>query len=141
LLLLRGAEGFGFFISTGEGKFTRERVNRKARPNPAEEANFSTFIRVLDAYLVPLLCGEQPLGGEVLPSAGSTGSFHSSLSPPLLAMMKLCILVGTTVGSYAFWALGDSLLGLSFGWSFALSGLGSLVGVVAGWKLARKLQE
>lgn len=53
---------------------------------------------------------------------------------------KLCIFVGTTVGSYAFWALGDSVLGLSFGWSFALSGLGSLLGVVAGWKLARKLE-
>lgn len=56
-------------------------------------------------------------------------------------MNKLCIFVGTTLGSYAFWALGDSLLGLSFGWSFVLSGLGSLLGVVAGWKLARKLQE
>jgi hypothetical protein len=56
-------------------------------------------------------------------------------------MMKLCILVGTTVGSYACWALGDSVLGLSFGWSFVLSGIGSIVGVVAGWKLARKLEE
>lgn len=56
-------------------------------------------------------------------------------------MNKLCIFVGTTVGGYAFWALGDSVLGLSFGWSFALSGLGSLLGVVAGWKLARKLAE
>jgi hypothetical protein len=54
---------------------------------------------------------------------------------------KLCILVGTTVGSYAFWALGDSVLGLGFGWSFVLSGVGSIVGVVAGWKLARKLEE
>lgn len=58
-----------------------------------------------------------------------------------MAVNKLCIFVGTTLGSYAFWALGDSVLGLGFGWSFALSGVGSLLGVVAGWKLARKLAE
>jgi uncharacterized membrane protein YfcA len=57
------------------------------------------------------------------------------------AVTKLCILVGTTVGSYAFWALGDNVLGLGFGWSFALSGVGSIVGVYAGWKLARKLEQ
>ena len=56
-------------------------------------------------------------------------------------MNKLCIFVGTTLGSYAGWALGDAVLGLDFGWSFVLSGLGSLLGVVAGWKLARKLAE
>ena len=55
-------------------------------------------------------------------------------------MMKLCILVGTTVGSYAFYAVGDAL-GFSFLWSFVLSGVGSVVGVWAGWKLARKLDE
>ncbi len=54
-------------------------------------------------------------------------------------LSKLCIFVGTTLGGYAFYAAGDAL-GLGFGWSFALSGLGSLVGVYAGWKLARRLQ-
>jgi hypothetical protein len=53
---------------------------------------------------------------------------------------KLCIFAGTTIGSYAFWALGDSVFGLSFLWSFVLSGVGSVVGVYAGWKLARKLE-
>jgi hypothetical protein len=52
---------------------------------------------------------------------------------------KLCIFVGTTIGSYAFWALGD-LLGCSFFVSFLLSGVGSVVGVWAGWKLAQRLQ-
>lgn len=51
-------------------------------------------------------------------------------------MMKLCIFAGTTVGSYAFWYLGE-VLGLGFGWSFLLSGVGSVVGVYAGWKVAR----
>lgn len=55
-------------------------------------------------------------------------------------MMKLCILVGTTVGSYAFYAVGDAL-GFSFLWSFVLSGVGSVAGVWAGWKLARRLEE
>ena len=57
-------------------------------------------------------------------------------------MMKLCIFAGMTVGSVV-----GSLLGGLFGWgmfdlgSFALSGLGSIVGVVIGWKIARKLGE
>lgn len=54
---------------------------------------------------------------------------------------KLCILVGTTAGSYAGWAFGDTVLDLGFGWAFVLSGVGSLVGVYAGWKLAQKLAE
>jgi uncharacterized membrane protein YfcA len=56
-------------------------------------------------------------------------------------MTKLCIFVGTTAGSYAFWALGDSVFGLSFLWSFVLSGIGSILGVYAGWKLAQKIAE
>jgi hypothetical protein len=55
-------------------------------------------------------------------------------------MMKLCIFVGTTVGSYAFWAAGDAL-GLGFGWCFLISGVGSILGVYGGWKLGRKLSE
>ncbi len=55
-------------------------------------------------------------------------------------MTKLCIFVGTTIGGYAFWWAGDAF-GLGFGWSFVLSGVGSVVGVYAGWKLARKLEE
>jgi hypothetical protein len=55
-------------------------------------------------------------------------------------MMKLCIFVGMTVGSIA-----GSMLGGALGWgmfdlgSFALSGVGSIVGVFVGWKVARKL--
>jgi hypothetical protein len=55
-------------------------------------------------------------------------------------MTKLCIFVGTTLGGYAGWAVGDGL-GLGFGWAFVLSSIGSIVGVYAGWKLARKLDE
>ncbi|MEI7551567.1 MAG: hypothetical protein WCL24_04500 [Verrucomicrobiota bacterium] len=52
-------------------------------------------------------------------------------------MNRLCILVGTTVGGYAGWALPD-YLGAGFGWCFVVSSLGSLVGVWAGWKFARR---
>ena len=55
-------------------------------------------------------------------------------------MTKLCIFVGTTLGGYAGWALGDNL-GLGFGWAFLFSSAGSLFGVYAGWKLARKLES
>lgn len=51
-------------------------------------------------------------------------------------MDKLCIFAGTTIGSYAFWYLGD-MLGFDFLWCFVLSGVGSLVGVYAGWKVAK----
>ena len=50
-------------------------------------------------------------------------------------MMKLCILVGTTVGGFVFGYAGD-VLGMSFMWSFILSGVGSVLGVYAGWKIA-----
>ena len=55
-------------------------------------------------------------------------------------MMKLCILVGTTVVSTAFWYLGE-LVGLEFFGCFLLSGVGSVVGVWGGWKVAKKLEE
>jgi hypothetical protein len=47
-------------------------------------------------------------------------------------MMKLCIFVGTTLGGYLGWWLGEYF---GFGAAFALSGLGSLAGVYAGWKV------
>lgn len=52
-------------------------------------------------------------------------------------MTKLCIFAGTTIGSYAFWYAGE-LLGLEFVGCFILSGVGSIVGVVAGWKFAQR---
>jgi len=51
-------------------------------------------------------------------------------------MDKLCIFAGTTVGSYAFWYLG-ALVGFGFVGCFMLSGVGSIVGVYAGWKVAQ----
>jgi len=51
---------------------------------------------------------------------------------------KLCIFVGTFVVSTLFWYLGE-LLGFDFFGSFMLSGLGSIIGVWAGWKVAQKL--
>jgi len=52
-------------------------------------------------------------------------------------MVKLCIFVGTTVGGLVFGYAGDAL-GFSFLWSFILSGIGSVVGVYAGWKIAQR---
>jgi len=57
-------------------------------------------------------------------------------------MTKLCIFVGTML-----FGIGGSLLAGAFGMdtfslgSFLLSGLGSVIGVYAGWKLARKLES
>ncbi len=53
-------------------------------------------------------------------------------------MMKLCIFAGTTIVGYAAWYLGE-LLHFEFFGCFLLSGVGSIVGVWAGWKLARRL--
>ena len=55
-------------------------------------------------------------------------------------MRKLCIGVGTLVGGYVFWVIPD-YFGASFFVSFMISGIGSVVGVWAGWALARKLEE
>lgn len=55
-------------------------------------------------------------------------------------VIKLCIFVGTIIGGYAGWALGEAV-GLGFGWAFVLSGTGSVLGVYTGWKLARKLEQ
>jgi hypothetical protein len=55
-------------------------------------------------------------------------------------MTKLCIFVGTTIGGYAGWALGE-MIGFDFIGSFLLSGVGSVVGVYGGWKLAQKINE
>ncbi len=55
----------------------------------------------------------------------------------LPAVNKLCIFAGTTIFSYVFWYLGD-LLGFPFFGSFLLSGVGSIVGVWLGWKVAQR---
>lgn len=53
-------------------------------------------------------------------------------------MLKLCILVGTTLGGYAGWWLGDAL-GPGLAGTFLLSGAGSLAGVYADRKAGRRL--
>lgn len=68
-----------------------------------------------------------------------TGGFSPARRQPG-RMTKLCIFVGTTIGGYAGWGIGDAL-GFGFGWAFVLSGVGSMAGVYAGWKLAQKIAE
>ena len=53
-------------------------------------------------------------------------------------MSKLCIFVGTTVFSTIGWYLGEP-----FGMfaAFLVSGVGSVFGVWAGWKLAQKIEN
>jgi predicted branched-subunit amino acid permease len=51
-------------------------------------------------------------------------------------MVKLCIFVGTTLGGMALGFLADAL-GFSFVWSFVLSGVGSIAGVIIGWKIGQ----
>jgi len=53
-------------------------------------------------------------------------------------MTMLCIFAGMMVGSYAGWYLGV-LLGFEFFGCFLCSGLGSILGVWLGWKLAQHL--
>ena len=54
-------------------------------------------------------------------------------------MNRLCIFVGTAVGGYAGWFLGGRL-GFEFFGCFLLSGLGSVVGVWVGWKIAQRFK-
>jgi hypothetical protein len=55
-------------------------------------------------------------------------------------MTKLCIFAGTMIGGYGAWFAADAV-GLGFGWAFVLSGVGSLVGVWAGWKIAQRIER
>jgi hypothetical protein len=48
--------------------------------------------------------------------------------------MKFCIFVGVNVGGYIGWALCEQF-GLMF--AFFASGVGSVLGVYAGWRVAR----
>ncbi len=52
-------------------------------------------------------------------------------------MMKLCIMIGTLIGSYAGWGIGVAL-GFGFMTNFLLSGIGSVAGVYLGWKIAQR---
>lgn len=48
--------------------------------------------------------------------------------------MKLCIFVGLNVGGYIGWELGEHY-GIMV--AFIISSIGSIVGLIGGWKLAR----
>ena len=58
------------------------------------------------------------------------------------SVTKLCIFVGTTAGGVGGGVLAGALGMDTFSLgSFLLSGIGSIVGVYAGWKVAKKLEE
>ncbi len=71
--------------------------------------------------------------------AGDFARDSAEAFPHAAGVNRLCIFLGTTVGGYGGWYLGD-VLGLGFGWSFVISSVGSIVGVWAGWKLAQRFQ-
>jgi len=48
-------------------------------------------------------------------------------------MTKLFCWIGVFVGGWLGWFLGAKL---GFGWAFAISSLGSIVGIFVGWKIA-----
>jgi len=52
-------------------------------------------------------------------------------------VVKLCTFAGALSGGYAAWYLCE---GLGIITAFIASGVGSAVGVYAGWKLARKIE-
>ena len=53
-------------------------------------------------------------------------------------MMKLCTIGGSILFGYA---AGYFAAPLGFMWAFLLSGVGSVVGIWAGWKLARHIER
>lgn len=50
--------------------------------------------------------------------------------------MKLCIFVGTTIGGSIGWSVAEDY---GFMAAFIVSGIGSILGVYAGWAIARRL--
>ncbi len=53
-------------------------------------------------------------------------------------MNKLCTLAGSLLGGYVGWYVCE---GFGMTIAFIASGVGSVVGVYLGWKLARKIEE
>jgi hypothetical protein len=53
---------------------------------------------------------------------------------------RLCIFIGTIIGGYVGWYLGE-LCGFDFAGAFLVSGIGSIAGIFAGWKVAQKFEE
>ena len=53
--------------------------------------------------------------------------------------MKLSIFAGTTIGSYVGWYAGQQV-GFGFLGCFVISSVGTIVGVWAGWKFARRFE-
>ena len=51
-------------------------------------------------------------------------------------MNNLCIYGMATILGYVGWALASPL---GFGWAFAASSVGAIVGVYVGWKIARRI--
>ena len=49
--------------------------------------------------------------------------------------MKFCIFVGLNVGGYFGWILGEHIGIMT---AFVVSGLGSMLGIYAGWRFARQ---
>ena len=85
---------------------------------------------------------DEPTRVDSWPANGSLALVVASSCPAVEAtrVNKLCIFVGTLVGSYVGWWAGEAL-GFEFFVNFLLSGVGSIAGVYAGWKLAQKLAE
>lgn len=54
-------------------------------------------------------------------------------------MTKLCIFAVSTLAGYGAWWLADAA-GMGFFGAFLVSGLGTMIGVWLGWKLAQKLE-
>lgn len=55
-------------------------------------------------------------------------------------MMRLMILIGMTIGSWAGWWLGAQFSD-GMGLPLALSSVGTIAGIVVGWKIARNIEE
>jgi len=49
--------------------------------------------------------------------------------------MKLCIFVGMNIGGAVGWWLGEFV---GFGTAFIASGVGSILGIYGGWRVARE---
>jgi len=52
--------------------------------------------------------------------------------------MKLCIFIGMTAGGWAGWSLAENYGVMT---AFLVSGVGSIVGVYLGWRVARMLLD
>lgn len=103
------------------------------------EMRFTHFVILMDTEIREfMICIHEPALIPLDPAVrdGRTRLAVLQIHPPV-TLNRLCIFVGMIVMGYVGWFAGDAVGFDMFG-SFMTSGVGSIIGVWFGWKIAQR---